>query len=193
MTRTTMLVAGRAEAAEPQMQLFSPTARSAVRYADELSWTAATAVALALGGTPDGFKWCRNKTGLITISPDGPARTIAALAEASVGGFSSPLRYPAAGPGALGGVVCIMHDLRGPTMNLTMPSVLALPTALVLAGRWIAAHQIPLVVLLVSRRIGDGNYRARCVLLAGQGLDSGTSEAFSQIHSEWLLSELGTR
>lgn len=186
---STLFIVGRAESAEPQMHLFTPAARSVVRYADPLSWTAATAVALAFGATQDQFRSVRNEAGLITISPDGPAQTIAALAQSSADGFSSPLRYPAAGPGALAGVVCIMQELRGPTMNLTMPPALALPAATTLAEAWIANHQTPLVALLTSRRIAEGKYLARCVLLTPSAMESASNAIFSANECAWLSSE----
>ncbi|HUB25914.1 MAG TPA: hypothetical protein VL992_10835 [Tepidisphaeraceae bacterium] len=177
-----LVIAGRAEAADPQMDLFSAAARSAVRYADPLCWTAATAVARALRGLNDCGRQKRHATGVITISPHGPAQTIAAVAEASAAGSSSPLRYPASNPGALAGIVCIMHDLRGPTLNFVTPAAVALPPAAGLAESWIAHHGLPLVVILVSGRVDRSKYPARCLLLAADQ----PGEPMNPDHLAWL-------
>jgi hypothetical protein len=177
-----LIVVGKAEAAEPQMDLFSAAARSVVRYADPLCWTAATAVARLLAAAPDAGKPIRHSTGLITISPHGPAQTIAAVAEASAAGFSSPLRYPASNPGALAGIICITHDLRGPTLNFVTPASIALPAAAILAQSWISNHALPRVVMLVSGRVDRTKFPARCLLLA-PGRDG---EILSPDHLAWL-------
>jgi hypothetical protein len=181
-----MIVVTKAEAAEPQMALFSPSARNAVRYADPLSWTATTAVGQALSNLKDAIGHIRNSIGLITISEHGPAQTIAAVAEASAAGFSSPMRYPASNPGALAGVICITHELRGPSLNIVMPPVLAIPVGATLAGAWIDHHHVPLVVLLASTCVGSGKYLARCLLLASQAFDAPAINPMTPDHTRWL-------
>jgi hypothetical protein len=181
-----MIVVAKAEAAEPQMGLFSPSARNAVRYADPLSWTAATAVGQALSDLKDMIDPLRHSIGLITISEHGPAQTIAAVAEASAAGFSSPMRYPAANPGALAGVICITHELRGPSMNIVMPPAIAIPICAAFAGAWIDRHRVPLVVLLASTRTGIGKYLARCLLLASREFNTSKADEMTSDHSQWL-------
>jgi hypothetical protein len=186
-----LAVLGKTQANEPQMLLFRPAARSAVRYADAMSWTAATAVGIALGALGADVEPLRHTAGVITISHNGPAQTIAAVAEASAAGSSSPLRYPASNPGALAGVICIAHGLRGPTMNLTMPGKLGLPIGLSLAASWIGNHGTPLVVLVVSQSIGDGKFLARCVLLGANAIAEvagAKKKALSQMDISWLTS-----
>lgn len=180
-----MTIVAQAEAAEPDMKLFTPAARTAVRYSDPLAWTAATAVGLALRAIGQPNETVRNETGLITIGAFGPALTIAAVAEAATEGFSSPLRYPASNPGALAGVVCIVHGLRGPSLNFVTPPKSALPAATALAHRWID-RGLPLAVLLVSRRVDRNHYPARCVVLAGAGVEGGMNQDWSTDHAAWL-------
>jgi hypothetical protein len=181
-----MIVVAKAEAAEPQMALFSPSARNAVRYADPLSWTAATAVGQALSNLKDAIGHIRHSIGLITISEHGPAQTIAAVAEASAAGFSSPMRYPASNPGALAGVICITHELRGPSLNIVMPPAMAIPICAALAGSWIDRHHVPLVILLASTCVGSGKYLARCVLLASRAFDASKADPMTSDYSKWL-------
>jgi hypothetical protein len=181
-----MIVVGKAESTEPRMALFSPSARSAVRYADPLSWTAATAVGQALSNLKDAIGDVRHSVGLITVSEHGPAQTIAAVAEASAAGFSSPMRYPATNPGALAGVICITHGLRGPSLNFIMPPATSIPICTTLAGAWIDRQRVPLVVLLAAKRIEDGKYLARCLLLASQPFDGSTTDPVTTDHSKWL-------
>jgi hypothetical protein len=181
-------VIAKSEAAESRMSLFSAAARSAVRYADPMSWTAATAVGQALANLNGAVADLRRSIGVITLSEHGPAQAIAAVAEASAAGFSSPMRYPAANPGSLAGVVCITHELRGPTMNFTMPPALAIPAASALAGAWIERRRVPLLVLLASTRIAADKYLARCLLLADHPFDRKPADPMTAAHANWLTS-----
>jgi hypothetical protein len=181
-----MIVVARAEAAEPRMDLFGPAVRNAVRYADPMSWTAATAVGLALANLKDAIAEMRHSIGLITICQHGPAQTIAAVAEASAAGFSSPMRYPAANPGSLAGVICITHELRGPTINLVMPPAFAIAAGAALASAWIERRGVPLLVLLTSASAGNGKYLARCLLLAPRAFIGSKSDPMVPVHLEWL-------
>ncbi|MGA2233654.1 MAG: hypothetical protein ABSH22_22330 [Tepidisphaeraceae bacterium] len=183
-----LAVVGSAEASEPKMEMFSQAARSAVRYADAMSWTAATAVGLALNDLTPELLSKRHEIGVITVSHHGPSQTIAAVAQAAAEGFSSPLRYPASNPGALAGVTCITHGLRGPTMNLTMPPAVGLPAAISLASSWIEKHNVPLVVLLASQRIGEGRFHAKCLLLGPVMAKSISPDMLSEIDLDWVAS-----
>ena len=166
-----IVVAARGEASEPVMSCFAAAVRNAVRYADPISWTGATAAALALKELGEAIGPMRAAIGVIAMSNDGPAQAIAAVAEASAAGFSSPLKYPAANPGSLAGVTCITQELHGPTMNLTMPVEVAIPVGLMLARGWVERGVCPLVVLVAARR-----GRARCLVVGqsgGEALKSG--------------------
>jgi hypothetical protein len=182
-----MIVASKSDATEPTMSHFSAAVRNAVRYADPISWTVATAVAKALAGMLETIEPMRSSIGLIAMSDDGPAQAIAAVAEASAAGFSSPMRYPAANPGSLAGVACITQELHGPTMNLIMPVDFALPIGLHLAGAWLQRRVTPLVILLACRRVGPERNEARCLLLASDTIETCKGEPLSSTHSEWLL------
>ena len=178
-----MVVAAKGEASEPVMSCFSAAVRNAVRYADPISWTGATAVAKALENLREIAAPMRESIGVVAMSNDGPAQAIAAVAEASAAGFSSPMRYPAANPGSLAGVTCITQDLHGPTMNLTMPVDAAIAPAAKLAEAWIGRGLAPAVILLACRRVGAEKHQARCLVLASEKFEG---EELSASHLEWL-------
>lgn len=182
-----MIVAAKSDATEPVMSHFSPAIRNAVRYADPFSWTGATAVAKALAGLIETTAPMRSSIALIAMSNHGPAQAIAAVAEASAAGFSSPMRYPAANPGSLAGVACITQEFHGPTMNLIMPVESALPVGLNLAGAWLQRRVTPLVVLLACYRVGQERNEARCLLLASDTIETFKGEPLSSTRSDWLL------
>ncbi len=159
-----IVVAARGEASEPVMSCFAAAVRNAVRYADPISWMGATAAAMALKELGEKIGAMRDSIGVIAMSNDGPAQAIAAVAEASGAGFSSPLKYPAANPGSLAGVTCITQGLHGPTMNLVMPLEGAIGVGVGLARGWVERGVCPLVVLVAARRD-----RARCLVVGKSG------------------------
>ncbi len=175
------------DAEDAQQNLFAPSVRAAVRYADPLAWLAATALARALANAEDRTETVRHATGLIAISEHAPADAIASIAQAATEGFSSPLRYPAANPGSFAGVSCIAHGLRGPTMNLTMPPRLGVPVALLLANSWLVKQRLPLTAVVACGRTDPGKNFARCLLLAAQ--TSGNPAPLVDAHLQWLTAQ----
>src|SRR5262245_46727610 len=158
-------IAARGEADEERREAIDPQARATIRYADAAAWITATAAANALAEVGEPVSEMRPEVGVVTVSDDGPGETMAAVAEAAAAGFSSPMRYPAANPGSLAGVLCIAFGLRGPTLNLTMKPEDALPVVFQAAAGWLDRGVMPFLLVASCRRTEDG-YRSRCLLLS---------------------------
>jgi hypothetical protein len=113
----TMIVAGSGEASSHDPSLFEAKIRATIRYADPAAWITANAVHFALAGAEGILEEFRHQIGIITISDQGPGKSMAKMQADGETGFSSPLHYAASGPWTLAGVSCIAFGLRGPTLN----------------------------------------------------------------------------
>ncbi len=157
-------VLARGEATEPKRDRFKIPAITSIRYADPAAWLAACAADEAIGAVRDAITAARDRTGVIAIAAEGPVEAMAAMNEASRGGFSSPIRFPASNPGSLAGITAIAFGLRGPTMMLTMPPRRGAEVALVLARAWISRGQASHVVVTATIK-----GRARALILGSSG------------------------
>jgi hypothetical protein len=164
-----LIVVAQGEADRPERDLFEAAARSQVRYADPAAWVTATAIARALGPIREIIAAEHDRVSLVVTSAWGPIETIATVAEAAQTGFASPLRYPAANPWSLAGVACILFGLRGSTLALTLPPAEGVPIGLLLAGRWLHHHRVPLVVVAACSLLAPSRYQSRCLVLARPG------------------------
>jgi hypothetical protein len=157
---------GAADRAEPE--LFDARLRTVVRYADPSAWISAAAVAHAVAPSKETFAAMRDKVGVIAISDEGPQEAMQSLEEAALAGFSSPLRFPAANPGSLVGVTCILLGFRGPTMNFIMPPVSGVPMGLVLAAGWLQRRVCSSVVVTSCAHSGAQGPSARSLWLSAR-------------------------
>ena len=181
-----IVVAGRGEADLPDKALFDRRAVAAVRYADPAAWVTAAAVARARGAVPRDIA-AGERIGLVVSSAHGPAETIATVAEAAREGFPSPLRYPAANPGSLVGVTCILLGLRGPTMNLLASPAEGIAMGLFLAGRWVGRQAADGVFVAVCVHRAPGQVHARALLLKHE-TDVALPVAVLEESNAWLMS-----
>lgn len=140
-------------------------ALAAVRYADPAAWTVAAAVARAVAPRRDAILAEHERVGVVVVSPDGPVEAAAAVRAAARAGAAAPLRFPAAGPGSLVGVVCLGLGLRGPSLVLTVPPARGAPIGLRLANGWLARGHAAWVVLVACIHT-DGLPRARALAIA---------------------------
>jgi hypothetical protein len=161
-----VMVVARGEADQAQRDLFRSAARTLVRYADPAAWVTATAIARALDPVRDVVAADHERVSLVVTSACGPVETMASVAEAARSGFASPLRYPAANPWSLAGVACILFELRGFTLSLTLPPAAGVPIGLLLAGRWLHHRAVPLVLVASCSLREPNRYLARCLVLA---------------------------
>jgi hypothetical protein len=159
-------VAGSGEATAHDPSLFDPKIRNTIRYADPAAWITANAVHFALAGAEAIIAEYRHQIGIITVSDQGPAKSMAKMQADGETGFSSPLHYAASGPWTLAGVSCIAFGLRGPTLNLTMEPRVGVPVALGLCDGWLKRKVAPFVVLAATRADASGSALSRAVLLA---------------------------
>jgi len=165
-------VVGRGDAHKPEPELFESRLRNVVRYADPGSWITAAAAARAVGPWKEPLGAERDGVGVIAISEEGPQEAMQAIEEATRTGFSSPLRFPAANPGALVGVTCILLGFRGPTMNFIMPRHEGTSIGLLLADGWLQRRIARYVVVSVCFGRSEGALAARSLLLsAGDSVD----------------------
>jgi hypothetical protein len=160
-----LLDLGRGEAAERDRSLFDARLSTAVRYADPASWVTATAVGRAALGLKAELSAARDGVAVVGASEQGAQATLAAVAQAAREGYSSPLRYPAANPGAIVGVACIAFGFRGPTLNLLQAPEDAAPLALFMASRWLSRGAARYVVAAVCRHSGPERCLARAIVL----------------------------
>ena len=137
----------------------------AIRYADPAAWCVASAVGEAWENAcePEGG----DDLGLIVIGAQGPQQALADVRKCV-----SPLRFPAANPGAVAAVSCISFGIRGPTLNLLMPTVSGLPIAATIARTWLA-NEVVRRVFIASYFTAHEGLQARCLLL-GRGTATAT-------------------
>lgn len=161
---TTLVVAGRGEAVEARRSRFDAPALTAIRYADPAAWITATAVANAIDPIRDAVAAAHDRVGVVVTSAEGPVEAMAAMHEASQGGSSSPIRFPASNAGSLAGLTSIAFGLRGPTLMLTLPADRGVPVGLLLADGWLRRGVVSFVAVASCGRV-DGRPVARCLVL----------------------------
>jgi hypothetical protein len=182
-----LIVVGSGEADSYRPDLFEAKVRATVRYADPAAWTTATAVAVALTGAASLLAEWRDEVGIITISDQGPSKSMAKMQADGATGFSSPLHYAASSPGTLVGVSCIAFGLRGPTMNLTMAPRDGVPVALIVCANWLARKVARFMVVAAHRTSCSGAMMSRAELLAPPEF-SGTGKPLTESTAAWLMS-----
>jgi hypothetical protein len=180
-----LIIAGSGEASSHDPGLFEAKIRSTIRYADPAAWIAANAVHFALAGAEEILAEYRHQIGIITISDQGPDKSMAKMVADGKTGFSSPLHYAAAGPWTLAGVSCIAFGLRGPTLNLTMDPRDGVPVALGLCAGWLTRKVAPFILVVASRGDGSGSAVSRAVLLVPPGF-TGSGEPLTESVIDWL-------
>jgi hypothetical protein len=181
-----VMVVARGEADQPQRDLFDPAARTLVRYADPAAWVTATAIARALDPLRDVVAADHDQISVVVTSDCGPIETMATVAEAARAGFASPLRYPAANPWSLAGVACILFGLRGFTLTLTMPPATGVPIGLLMAGRWLHHHAVPLAIVASCSLLETNRYMARCLALVPPASSSQRTSMDRSTAFAWL-------
>jgi hypothetical protein len=185
---SSLVVAATGEAGVPRLERFEPRTRATVRYADPAAWITATAVANALSESGVLRSASSHEIGMVVVSDDGPAASMAEINAATSSGFSSPLRYAASNPGSLVGVSCIAFGLRGPTINLTMLPADGISVALRLCEGWLnrgVARWMVLATFSVNRLQGKCS---RALLLKCQNLTGGVGKPLTQSVADWLVS-----
>ena len=152
------------EAREPGKSLFPRSVITTVRYADPVAWMIAGAVHGAVDPIREQIERVSERVGIIGICEKGPVEATAAIRQAAIEGFPSPMRYPAANPGSLVGVSCIAFQFRGPTLCLLVSPGEGVRTAMIAAGQWLAREAAEYVVVVVG-----GEKGARAVIVGRQG------------------------
>jgi hypothetical protein len=180
-----LIVVAQGEARRPQREVFGAPALALVRYADPAAWIMATALAQALAPVREVVAAVPDRVGVIVTSAVGPVETLATVAEAARDNFASPLRYPAANPGSLAGVSCILFGFRGPSLTLTLPAPTGVPLGLLLAERWLQQAASYMVVAACSA-CAPGRYVARCLVLAPRGSPPGPVSGDLASEVNWL-------
>ena len=183
----TLVVAGSGEARSLYPELFQARARATVRYADPAAWITAAAAANAILNVTDKLAASLHEVGMIVVSDQGPAFTMAEVNAATSNGFSSPLRYAAASPGSLAGVACIALGFRGPTLNFTMLPDDGVPVALQLCSGWLSRRAARYVVLATFRAADLTTGFSRAVLLTRRESGQGFGNLLTQSVADWLI------
>lgn len=179
-------VLARGEAEGFDRARLDPRGVAIVRYADPAAWSVACAIARALTPCAAQVTSERDRVAVVTCSPRGPAETIARVAQDVRQGYPSPMRYPAANPGSLAGVACILFGFRGPTLTLLSDLSGAVPAALFLAGRWMEKHSARYALAAApDPRGAPGLCRARALLLGDTGEGDSAAEPLEESMA-WL-------
>lgn len=135
-----------------------------VHFADVAAWATVGAVGQACASIEDMSAVERERSGIVLVSEYGPMETMAAVAKSARENRMSALRFPAATPGSLVGLICIVFGLRGPTLNLTMPPASGIPVAAVVANNWLKQGVVDFVLLVTCQQ----GPVARCLLVGQQ-------------------------
>jgi hypothetical protein len=170
MTVPALGVAGRGEAIEVQRRQFTAPELGAIRYADPAAWMTAAAVAHGMQAPAlrDAIAAAHDQVGVIAISAEGPVEAMAAMCDATKGGSSSPIRFPASNAGSLAGLTSIAFSFRGPTLMLTLPATRGAPVAFTLAEAWLTRGVAQFVVVSCCGRRSDGQPAARSLWLRAE-------------------------
>jgi len=182
-------VAGRGEAVEAKRGRFDAPALTAIRYADPAAWMTATAVANAIDVRRAAVAAAHDRVGVVVTSAEGPVEAMAAMNEASRGGSSSPIRFPASNAGSLAGLTSIAFGFRGPTLMLTLPADRGVPVGLLLADAWLGRDVVSFVVVVATgRREGEGPQPpvSRCLLLGNRATE-GVEPFDLERDAAWLV------
>lgn len=167
---------------------YAERSKQKVRYADPAAWAVVSAVGQVRVRVENLNAADLERIGVLLVSEHGPVETMATVAATARTGYLSPLRFPAATPGSLVGLTCIVFGFRGPTLNLTMPVTKGIPIAAVVAGNWLERDVVDFVFLTTCQ----GGPIARCVLLARKEAtlrgDYNNNPLLQQSHDlSWLL------
>ncbi len=175
---------GRGEAVLAKRARFDAPAITAIRYADPAAWITVTAVANAVEAARDAVAAAHDRVGVVVTSADGPVEAMAAMCEASRGGSSSPIRFPASNAGSLAGLTSIAFGFRGPTLMLTLPPDRGIAIAMVLATAWFRRGVVDYVAVAATTRRG-GSPVSRCLLLAAAA-STGATPLDAERDLAWL-------
>lgn len=187
MSRISLAILGRGEADGAARQLLQGQT-GPVRFADPAAWTVAMAVQKALADSGLPLDAGTEDIGLITVSSDGPREVLRHVGRAASAGSMSPLKFPAANPGTLAGLACIVCRLQGPSLNVTMPPSQGIPVALAQLQHWLRDTRIRAGVVAACAYGSETPY-ARAMVLGssqhgpGQGRERATAE-------DWLKGTL---
>ncbi|SDM53287.1 hypothetical protein [Allokutzneria albata] len=134
-------------------------------YADPVAWLITDAVAGVLNTRA---VLDPTSVGVLVVSEHSTEHTQRSVAEAVARGRISPMRFAAAGPGSLVGVVCAAFGFQGPTLLLSVPVEQARPVVDALLADWLhdsAGH----VVLVMHEVAEDGRHSVTCSVVDGRG------------------------
>jgi hypothetical protein len=179
-----LFVLGTGEADQPDRERLGASVRQAVRFADSAAWVVACAIERALEEFPDRDRVDRESACVLVISERGPVETMAAVAQAALEGYSSPMRYPASNPGSLAGVSCIAFGFRGGALNFTMPASEGVDVSLLTAGAWLRDGVASMAAIAVCTLTALGNPTARALLVSGD--QQASSGPLGSQHVAWL-------
>src|SRR5690242_16595742 len=87
-------------------------------YAPPLAWATADFTRSLIA---DEDEIVPHHTGMIVVSDECSLSTIREISRTAAQGTISPLRFAGASPSIVAGVAALEHELRGPTVCLTMP------------------------------------------------------------------------
>ncbi|MCP3803125.1 hypothetical protein NLX83_27995 [Allokutzneria sp. A3M-2-11 16] len=133
-------------------------------YADPVAWLITDAVAAVLNtrGALDP-----TTVGVLVVSEHSTEHTQRLVAETVAQGRISPMRFAAAGPGSLVGVVCAAFGFQGPTLMLSMSAEHATPVVDALLSDWL--HDSAEHVIVVTHDIAeDGRHSVTCSVVDGR-------------------------
>ena len=155
-----------------------------MRFADPAAWATALASLRALAATEVPWQAWSDEIGMVAISADGPRQVLLQVAHASLAGSMSALRFPAASPGTLAGLACIVGGLRGPSLNFTLTPARGVPVGAAQVVRWLEAGVIKIGVLAACTHGLEGPI-ARCAVLGRGPLPQGHVEKCAAVMG-WL-------
>lgn len=134
-------------------------------YADPLAWLVTDAVARAMADAGGKARPDPEGTGVLTVSSFATNNTLTDVVRALPHGRLSPMRFVAASPGTVAGVACLVLNLRGPALVLTMAPDVGRPFAEVMSRAWLTTG-CSYVVVAEHEADGTGGHQVHAAVMA---------------------------
>ena len=114
-------------------------------FATPVAWAVADVTELLI---QDAGGISATHTGVIVVSDECSLNTMLALSESATQGSVSPLRFAGSSPSIVTGLAALEHEIRGPTLTLTMAPSVAQDAIMAIAKYWINYSNLTALIVI---------------------------------------------